>query len=53
MDAAKQLAAAKCWTRLEVTATHQQINPRSIGFYLREGFVETGPRLKFELRNKR
>ena len=53
MNAAKQLAVSKGWTRLEVTATHQQINPRSIRFYQREGFEETGPRLKYEMRKKK
>ena len=50
LDAAKRLAVAKGWTRLEVTAAHEQINPLAIRFYQRENFVETGPRLKFELR---
>lgn len=49
LDAAKRLAASKGWTRLEVTAAHEQISPRAIRFYQREEFVETGPRLKFEL----
>jgi GNAT superfamily N-acetyltransferase len=53
LDAAKQLTASKGWMRLEVTATHEQINPRAIRFYQREEFVESGPRLKFELRQKK
>jgi len=50
LDAAKRLAVSKGWTRLEVTAAHEQINPQATRFYQRENFVETGPRLKFELR---
>jgi len=53
LDAAKRLAASKGWTRLEVTAAHEQINPRAIRFYQREAFVETGPRMKFEIGQKK
>jgi len=49
LDEAKRFALSKGWTRLEVTATHEQINPRAIRFYQREKFVESGPRLKFEI----
>jgi len=51
LEEAERFAVSKGWTRLEVTATHQQINPRAIQFYRRERFVETGSRLKFELRH--
>ena len=52
LDETKLFAASKGWTRLEVTATSEQINPRSARFYEREGFEESGLRLKFELRQK-
>jgi len=53
LDAAKRLAASKGWTRLEVTAALERVNPRAIRFYQREEFVESGPRLKFELGQKK
>jgi GNAT superfamily N-acetyltransferase len=34
------------WRRIEVGAPDREKWRRSIGFYLREGFVEIGPRLK-------
>jgi len=52
LDETKRFAASKGWTRVEVTATSEQINPRSARFYEREGFEESGLRLKFELRQK-
>ena len=49
LDEAKRFAASKGCTRLEVTIAPMQINPRTIGFYLREKFVEVGSRLKFQI----
>jgi hypothetical protein len=49
LDEAKRFAAFQGWTRLEVTAVTERINPRTLGFYKKENFVELGSRLKFEM----
>ena len=49
LNKAKAFASEMAWTRLEVTAAHERISPRTVHFYLREQFMEVGPRLKFEL----
>lgn len=47
MAEAKVIARESEWTRLEVGAPDQPAWSRTLSFYLREGFVEVGPRLKF------
>jgi GNAT superfamily N-acetyltransferase len=37
------------WKRIEVGAPNSQKWERTVSFYIREGFVEIGPRLKFVL----
>ena len=48
IDAAKDLARANGWRRLEVTTPGQEFI-RTRRFYEREGFMEIGPRYKCEL----
>lgn len=43
-----EFARSKGWNRLEVTPPHKKEWERTYNFYMREGFVEIGPRLKFE-----
>lgn len=43
-----EFARSKGWNRLEVTPPHKEEWERTYNFYMREGFVEIGPRLKFE-----
>lgn len=45
---AVEFARSKGWRRLEVTPPHREEWPRTYNFYIREGFVEIGPRLKLE-----
>ncbi len=45
---AVEFARNKGWKRLEVTPPHKEEWQRSYNFYMREGFVEIGPRLKLE-----
>lgn len=40
------LGRARAWSRIDVGAPPQPEWHRSVQFYLREGFVEVGPRLK-------
>ncbi|MCD9146694.1 GNAT family N-acetyltransferase [Pseudophaeobacter flagellatus] len=49
LHAAKELGRARGWTRLEVGAPTQPKWQRSLRFYQREGFQETGPRLRLLL----
>ena len=46
VEAACAMARARGWRRLEVGAPDQPAWRRTLAFYLREGFVEVGPRLK-------
>ena len=46
ISAAVDLGRRKGWTRLEVGAPDQPRWSRTLAFYLEEGFVEVGPRLK-------
>jgi len=48
LHAAKELARSKGWIRLEVTPPHKDQWIRTYSFYMREGFIEIGPRLKLE-----
>lgn len=45
--AALEFGRGRSWGRLEVGAPRQPAWARSFQFYLREGFTEVGPRLKF------
>ncbi|MEQ8187593.1 MAG: GNAT family N-acetyltransferase [Candidatus Eremiobacterota bacterium] len=49
IDEVKKLAESKSWTRLEVTTPDRSHRDRTVKFYEKEGFIEIGPRLKFEL----
>lgn len=46
LDAAKELAEQRGWTRLEVTTPGEGYE-KTLRFYEREGFVPIGPRYKF------
>jgi GNAT superfamily N-acetyltransferase len=48
IDAVKQLGQSKGWNRIEVTLPPKHKWNRTYDFYMREGFVEVGPRLKLE-----
>lgn len=45
---AVEITRSKGWKRLEVTPPHKEKWRRTYNFYMREGFVEIGPRLKLE-----
>lgn len=47
--AALAFGRSRAWGRVEVGAPHQPAWERSFKFYLREGFTEVGPRLRFLL----
>lgn len=47
--AALAFGRSRSWGRIEVGAPHQPAWERSFQFYLREGFTEVGPRLRFML----
>ena len=49
LRAAGAFARRRDWSRLEVGAPDQPRWQRTVKFYLREGFVEVGPRLKYLL----
>ncbi len=46
---AKEIARERGWGRLEVGAPAQPAWTRTLSFYLREGFEEVGPRLRFKI----
>ncbi len=46
MEEAVKFGNDKNWRRIEVGAPDREKWQRSIGFYVKEGFVEIGPRLK-------
>lgn len=48
LDEAKELAANRGWTRLEVTTPGEEY-AKTLRFYEREGFMPIGPRYKFPL----
>ena len=48
LHSAIEFAQSKGWRRLEVTPPHKEKWERTYNFYMREGFVEIGPRLKLE-----
>lgn len=49
IDAVKALGQQHNWTRIDVTAPESQRWNRTRQFYEREGFVFTGPKLKYRL----
>lgn len=49
IDATAALGRERSWSRVEVGAPHQPTWERSLKFYLRNGFVEVGPRLQLLL----
>jgi GNAT superfamily N-acetyltransferase len=49
VDATTALGRQRSWSRVEVGAPHQPAWERSLKFYLRNGFVEVGPRLQLLL----
>lgn len=48
IEEVKKNARKKGWTRIEVTTPDRSHWKRTVDFYEREGFIEIGPRLKFE-----
>ena len=49
LDAAKDFGRAKGWSRIDVTTPEAERWARTRRFYEKEGFVFTGPKLKFLL----
>lgn len=49
VDAAIAFARERGWTRLEVGAPDLPRWQRTVSFYLKQGFLEVGPRLKYLL----
>jgi GNAT superfamily N-acetyltransferase len=49
VDKAKELAKKKKWQRLDVTAPTEHKWVRTVKFYEQQGFVFTGPKLKYNL----
>jgi GNAT superfamily N-acetyltransferase len=47
LDAVKDLARRKGWSRIDVTAPESEAFSRTRRFYEREGFTFAGPKLKF------
>lgn len=45
----KQIAQEKSWKRIDVTAPTEERWKRTVDFYEKNGFVFTGPKLKFKL----
>jgi GNAT superfamily N-acetyltransferase len=50
IKAAKEYGRQKGWFRIDVTAPTEERWQRTVKFYEREGFVFTGPKLKFVLK---
>lgn len=49
LRAVRSLGRERGWKRMDVGAPHQPRWSRSLHFYESEGFVEVGPRLRFDL----
>jgi GNAT superfamily N-acetyltransferase len=49
IDAVKDLARRKGWVRVDVTAPPGERWRRTVRFYEKQGFVFTGPKLRFKL----
>ncbi len=52
LNAAKEFGRQKDWTRIEVTAPESPRWVRTQRFYEKQGFVFTGPKLKFRVGSK-
>jgi len=50
VDASKEFGKQKGWTRIDVTAPESERWDRTRRFYEKEGFLFTGPKLKFLLK---
>lgn len=48
IDAVKELAQEKSWARVDVTAPPEEKWRRTVQFYESNGFIFTGPKLKFK-----
>jgi GNAT superfamily N-acetyltransferase len=49
LEAVKEYARKKGWKRIDVTAPPGQKWERAVRFYEREGFIFTGPKLRFTI----
>ncbi len=49
IDRAREFGRERKWLRIDVTAPLGEKWERTVAFYLREGFVHTGPKLKIYL----
>ena len=50
IDAVKEFGREKNWLRVDVTAPPEEQWKRTVRFYEKQGFVFTGPKLRFKLR---
>jgi len=50
IDAVKNFGKERNWLRVDVTAPPEEQWKRTVAFYEKEGFVFTGPKLRFKLR---
>jgi GNAT superfamily N-acetyltransferase len=50
IDAVKNFGREKNWLRIDVTAPPEEEWKRTVRFYEKQGFVFTGPKLRFRLR---
>jgi GNAT superfamily N-acetyltransferase len=50
IDAVKNFGLEKKWLRIDVTAPPEEEWKRTIAFYEKQGFVFTGPKMRFKLR---
>jgi GNAT superfamily N-acetyltransferase len=48
IDAVKEFSRAKNWLRIDVTAPPEQQWTRTVRFYEKQGFVFTGPKMRFK-----
>ncbi len=51
IEAIKEFGQQKNWLRIDVTAPPEEEWNRTVRFYEREGFVFTGPKMRFKLRH--
>ena len=52
IDAVKQHASARGWLRIDVTAPPEERWVRTVRFYEAQGFVFTGPKLRYMIEQK-
>jgi GNAT superfamily N-acetyltransferase len=50
IDVVKEFGHAKNWLRIDVTAPPEEQWTRTVQFYEKQGFVFTGPKLRFKLK---